>query len=175
MAPAPVHLVCGATGAGKTTYAIALAAREGAIRFSIDEWMVALFWADAPAELGDWAHVRVARCTERMRAVLAQSCALGVPGVVDAGFTTRADRRVFADWADGRGIPCRLHWLDAPAATRRRRVAARNAAGGGGTGFVVTEAMFDYMEALWEPPDREETDRLPTTRIAATGDATADG
>jgi len=38
-----IHLVCGSTGAGKTTYARALSERIGAVRFSIDEWMTALF------------------------------------------------------------------------------------------------------------------------------------
>ena len=39
-----IHLICGSTGAGKTTYALELAERIGAVRFSIDEWMTALFW-----------------------------------------------------------------------------------------------------------------------------------
>ena len=38
MPPPALHLVCGSTGAGKTTYAIALADRLCAVRFSIDEW-----------------------------------------------------------------------------------------------------------------------------------------
>src|SRR5689334_16988583 len=43
-----VHLICGSTGAGKTTYARRLADEIGAVVFSIDEWMAALFWMDAP-------------------------------------------------------------------------------------------------------------------------------
>ena len=43
-----IYLICGSTGAGKTTYAIQLTAKVGAVRFSIDEWMKALFWMDAP-------------------------------------------------------------------------------------------------------------------------------
>ena len=42
-----MHLLCGPTGAGKTTYARELAEAESAVRFSIDEWMSALFWMDA--------------------------------------------------------------------------------------------------------------------------------
>ena len=37
------HLICGSTGAGKTTYALELARREGALRFTVDEWMAQFF------------------------------------------------------------------------------------------------------------------------------------
>ena len=43
-----IHLICGSTGAGKTTYARELANNIGGIVFSIDEWMVSLFREDAP-------------------------------------------------------------------------------------------------------------------------------
>ena len=43
-----IHLIWGSTGAAKTTYALQLAPELGAIRFSIDEWMAALFWMDSP-------------------------------------------------------------------------------------------------------------------------------
>ena len=165
VAPGVLHLVAGATGAGKTTHARALAGREGALLLSIDEWMTRLFWPDAPEELGTWAHERVERCTAQMRAVAGQALALGVPVVADAGFTTRADRAAFADWAEDRGVSCRLHWIDVDRDTRRARVEGRNAAGGGGTGFTVDRAMFDYMEALWQPPDAEEMQRLSGVRL----------
>jgi len=42
------HFICGSTGAGKTTYALKLSDEIGAVRFSIDEWMAALFWMDTP-------------------------------------------------------------------------------------------------------------------------------
>ena len=41
---ADLILIVGCTGAGKTTYARRLADEIGGIRFSIDEWMMALFW-----------------------------------------------------------------------------------------------------------------------------------
>jgi hypothetical protein len=54
-----VHLVCGFLGSGKTTFAEALAKREGAIRFSIDELYLRLF-ADGPTyDLNHGAHERL--------------------------------------------------------------------------------------------------------------------
>ena len=43
MSSSIIYLICGSTGAGKTTYAIRLSETVGAVRFSIDEWMAALF------------------------------------------------------------------------------------------------------------------------------------
>jgi predicted kinase len=44
--PASFHLVCGSTGAGKTTPALRLGQEFGALHFSIDDWMVRLFGPD---------------------------------------------------------------------------------------------------------------------------------
>ena len=41
-----VHLVSGPVGAGKSTHARALAAREAAVRFAIDDGMHGLFAPD---------------------------------------------------------------------------------------------------------------------------------
>ncbi len=61
--PVMFHLVCGSTGAGKTTYSVALAEREGGVHFAIDEWMATLFGPEAPAtpDFG-WIVARVGRC-----------------------------------------------------------------------------------------------------------------
>ncbi|MEM6974177.1 MAG: ATP-binding protein [Pseudomonadota bacterium] len=170
-----LHLIAGGTGAGKTTYAKALASREHALLLSIDDWMGRLFWPDTkattPEDLGTWAHERAARCTAQMREALGQTLPLGLSAVADAGFTTRADRAAFSDWAAALGLPVRLHWVDVEAGTRWQRVEARNAAGGGGTGFVVTAEMFAYMEGLWEAPEAAEMAALDGIRVDASGNA----
>jgi predicted kinase len=45
-----IHLICGSTGAGKTTYATGLRQQLGALHLSIDDWMVTLFAPDKPAQ-----------------------------------------------------------------------------------------------------------------------------
>jgi len=170
MAGALLHLVCGSTGAGKTTYAAALAGRLGAVLFPIDEWMNRLYWPDAaPGADPDWGMERITRATAQMRAVIGQLARLGVPSVADAGFTTRADRAEFADWAQGAGIAVQLHWLDVPREVRWARVEARNRAGGEGTGFEVTREMFDFVEGLWEASGAAEMAALGGIRLGAEG------
>ncbi|HTE80941.1 MAG TPA: AAA family ATPase, partial [Reyranella sp.] len=62
-APATFHLVCGSTGAGKTTHALRLVQEFGALHFSINDWMVRLFGPDQPPKR-DWPWIaeRLARC-----------------------------------------------------------------------------------------------------------------
>ena len=154
-----IHLICGSTGAGKTTYALQLSARIGAVRFSIDDWMTALFWMDSPQPLQPaWSMERVERCMTQIWATASQVAAAGVPCVLDLGFSQAASRARFAGLARDAGLPVQLHFVDVPADERWRRVEERNA-GKGETyqlSFDVTREMFDFVETLWEPPADEE-------------------
>ena len=73
-----IHLICGATGAGKSTYAERLATDLGGVRFSIDEWMQALHNANKPdAPSFEWFHERVRRNCARCAAWPSSSCGSG--------------------------------------------------------------------------------------------------
>ena len=118
-----VHLICGPTGAGKTTYAIALAERARAVRFSIDEWMATLFVADRPEPPAvAWATERIQRCERQIWAIAQQLIARNVDVVLDLGFARSDHRdRVRALVAQTRA-ESKLHYLDVSPATRRARV-----------------------------------------------------
>uniref|UniRef100_UPI003983234E AAA family ATPase n=1 Tax=Phenylobacterium sp. TaxID=1871053 RepID=UPI003983234E len=60
---ATLHVVFGPCGAGKTTYAHALARRHGAVAFVLDEWGARLFGPDVhgPIDFG-WMLERLGRC-----------------------------------------------------------------------------------------------------------------
>jgi predicted kinase len=121
-----VHLVCGSTGAGETTYALGLAGRLGAVRFSIDEWMTALYWMDRPAPLDPaWSMERVERCYGQIWETASQVASRGVPCVLDLGFSRAEDRLKFAALARGAGLGVELHFVDVPAEERWRRVEMR--------------------------------------------------
>ena len=58
-----LHFVCGPVGAGKTTYAIALAESTKAVRFTGDEWVARLFAKDRPDPCPlEWTLERAERC-----------------------------------------------------------------------------------------------------------------
>ena len=158
---AAVHLVAGSTGAGKTTYAIRLAAEVGGLRLSLDEWMTTLFEADRPDPIPyAWMMARIARCEAQMRDVAQAAGALGVPAVVDCGLTLAEHRGRWAAWAQAAGRPVRLHHLAAAADVRWARVQHRNADRGETYRLEVTREMFDFVETLWEPPTPDEMARL---------------
>ena len=151
------HLVAGSTGAGKTTAAREIAERVGGVRFSIDEWMNALYWMDCP-EKNDfpWAIERVGRCEAQIEVVARELALVGVDAVLDLGFTTRGQRMGWLKRAQTAGVSCVLHVLEVDAEVRWERVCERNRGESGTYAFVVTREMFCFMEERWEAPSVEE-------------------
>ena len=166
--PHLVHLICGSTGAGKTTYARKLCARIGAVHFSIDEWMAALFWMDNPAPTDPaWAIERVERCMTQIWATARQVAARGIPCVLDFGFGMKDLRTQNATLAREAGLSAQLHVLNIPADERWRRVKAREAspADGHRLPFAITREMFDFVETMWQPPTKDEMRNLDAIEI----------
>jgi predicted kinase len=154
---ASIILITGSTGAGKSTYARALADQLGGLRFSIDDWMTTLFWMDSPQPVQfDWAIERVNRCEAMIWATAAQAAQRGVPVILDLGFTTLDQRQKFRALAAEAGLMAAVHYVDVGADERWRRVEQRNAERGDTFAMTVDRAMFDFMEARWEPPTEAE-------------------
>lgn len=168
--PADLILVVGCTGAGKSTYARALADQLGGLRFSIDEWMTALFWADSPQPIEfAWTMERVNRCEAQIFAMAQQAATRGVPAVLDLGFTTKSHRDKFRALAEQAGHSVTVHFVDVPAAERWRRVEQRNTDRGETYSLTVDREMFDFMEGLWEPPSEAEWRANGGLRIGTEG------
>ena len=151
-----VHLICGPTGAGKTTYAIALAERARAVRFSIDEWMATLFVADRPEPPAvAWATERIQRCERQIWAIGQQLIARNVDVVLDLGFARSDHRDRVRGLVAQTRAESKLHYLDVSPSTRRARVLA-NAREPRPYAFGLTAEMFDAMEGWFEPPTDDE-------------------
>ena len=166
--PGVVHLLCGPTGAGKTTYGRKLAEAKGAVRFSVDEWMSALYWMDAGDPFdGPWAMERVLRCAALIWKTAVDVSRQGIPCVLEIGLTTAETRTRYVGLAREAGLPVRLHLVDAPLEERWARVQARNAEGGEGAHlpFELTRHMFDFVETLWEPPSEAELAACDGVRV----------
>jgi len=163
-----VHLICGSTGAGKTTYAKALSARIGAVHFSIDQWMARLYWPDAAMPIDPaWAMERVERCTAQILTMAKQVALAGTPVVLDLGFSTREQRSRAADDARAAGLAAKLHFVDVSAEERWRRAQAREStpADEHRLPFAIDRAMFDYVESIFQPPDAAEMAALNGVRV----------
>ena len=150
-------LVCGPTGAGKTTHAIKLSSEIGAVRFSIDPWMQTLFAEDMTELDYNWMIDRVYRCYAQIWEVSEQILRLNGNVVLDLGFTSRQQRMLFADKAKGLDINAEVHYLNAPSDLRMKRVEQRNEEKDPAVyAFEVTRMMFDFMEPRFEKPNAEE-------------------
>jgi predicted kinase len=165
--PATFHLVCGSTGAGKTTHALRLVQESGALHFSIDDWMVRLFGPDQPPKR-DWSWIaeRVARCESLIVETAIEAGKRGVSSVLDLGFQRADQRQRIAQQAQAAGLAGRLHFIDLPAEERWRRVSGRNDAHGETYRVTVTRPMFDFIESIWQPPSPDEMAALDGVRVA---------
>jgi predicted kinase len=152
-----VHLICGSTGAGKTTYAVALAARVKGIRFSIDEWIGNLFLPDRPEPATlEWALARIDRCERHMWTIADQLIARSIDIVFDWGLSTVDQRDRFRTRIAQTSAKSKLHYLDVSRETRRARILKRSQTEPRTHLFELSDAMFDAMEGLFEPPSDDE-------------------
>lgn len=155
--PPTLHVIFGPCAAGKTTYAHALARRERAVPFVLDEWGARLFAADVQGPLDfAWMVERLRRCQALIWSTATAVLAAGAPVVLDLGLMRRADRERVRAGAQAAGLAAQWHFVDAAAAVRRARVAARNASKGETFVREVTPEMFAVLEGLYEAPAADE-------------------
>ena len=151
--PATLNLVFGPIGAGKTTYAHALARREGAVAFVLDEWGARLFGPDVngPLDFG-WMLERLGRCDALIWSTATAVLAAGTSVVLDLGLMPREHRERIRKLAQEAGLSMQWHFVDAPQAVRRARVAGRTETKGETFAREVPPEMFDMIEAIYEAP-----------------------
>src|SRR5437763_12950653 len=85
---ARVTLLCGKTGSGKTTYARQLE-EQGAVRFSLDEWMLRFYGDGMSREL---FNQRVQICEQMFFDLTEALVRRGIDVVIDHGFWRREAR-----------------------------------------------------------------------------------
>jgi predicted kinase len=150
-------IVCGLTGAGKTTYSIKLCDELNAIRFSIDPWMQTLFSKDMKSLDFSWMMERVERCQVQIWETSKQILVNGGIVVLDLGFTTKAQRDLFVDKSAQIGILCEIHYIKTALNVREERVKKRNLEKDPSVyAFEVTSEMFEFMEPRFEYPSDDE-------------------
>jgi predicted kinase len=150
-------MICGPIGAGKTTLARRLAEEHRSVSFSLDEWVMQLFGAEAPHPMVfEWWAERCKRCSERIWSMCEQLLGKGVDVVLDFGFPGVAQREEFRDRATRVGATVHVHVVTAGADVRWERVQARNRGRSDTFALAVTEDMFVGSESWWQPPSDAE-------------------
>ncbi|HCH1542195.1 AAA family ATPase [Vibrio parahaemolyticus] len=143
-----IYFICGFIGSGKTTYSKALAEKQGAFRFSIDEWMIPLYGEHMEREVFD---SRLATLQDLFKDSAKQLFSLNVPVVFDFGFWRKTDRDNFTDWTSSVGAESEIHYLDVPFDTCKQRAFARNSELNGKS-YEMTPEMLELFWSWFEIP-----------------------
>ena len=152
-----IHIISGTQGAGKTTYAKALAEKVNGVHLSIDEWMWTLFGADLPSPVDmPWLMQRVGRCEKQIWNTTLQVYNCGTNVILDLGFMKVSDRERLLNKAADLGMQTQLHFINADYQTRLQRVMQRNVQKGNTFSFEVSPVAFNYMEQQFEQPTESE-------------------
>jgi len=154
---ARLHLVVGPVGAGKSTFALQLAAHYRALRLNLDEWMAELFSADRPPGGSlSWYVERTARCVELIWRLAERAIDVGTDVVLEIGLIQRSERESLYARVDAHGYDLTVYVLDAPRDLRRARVLQRNQQQGPTFSMEVPPHIFELASDMWEPPDEVE-------------------
>ncbi len=155
-------VTAGLSGSGKSTVALDVVEREGAVRLRSDVERKRLFGLESRARTGaaPAEGIYSAEAGKRTYAHLQRTSRLlleaGWPVIVDAANLRRRERDLFRQVAAGAGVPCRILWCEAETATLRERIRQRQA-----EGRDPSEADVSVLERQlgWhEPPADDETD-----------------
>ena len=149
-------LLCGLPGSGKTVLAHRLERELPALRFNIDEWMIALFGHHMQRPVFD---ERFATLEKLAWDTARRTLALGTSVVLDYGFWSRSARLETARRVRAAGATPVVLYLEVPQAELARRLGERNATLPGGT-YEITPEMLATFGARFEAPSEEEGMRL---------------
>jgi predicted kinase len=147
-----LHLICGQAGAGKTTYAKHLEELESAIRFSKDEWIVALYGRDLTLE--DWSQYEP-RCYAIIESVTVPLLKSGINVIWDYGFWYSEERIKALNFANNLRAHCMLHYLATETKLRRDRVLNRNSSLTHDS-VAISAEDFDKQLGWFEVPSEDE-------------------
>ena len=153
-----VHMIHGYLGAGKTTFSKRLEQDLPAVRFSPDEWMVALYGHDPPAEHFEDYLRRVFAITHDTWRKVTRG---GLDVVLDFGFWSRRLRDEARDMAAELGASTRLYALHCGEETARKRCQQRNLDLGGS--LYIAPETFDFLRSRYQPLGADEVHEVVVT------------
>jgi len=158
-------MICGSTGAGKTTFSLQLAKEHQAVIFSIDEWMENLYGVErnTSTELS-WMLERIERCEKQIWAICLQLLSQDRHLILDLGLSKKEHREKFYQLASDINVDTTLYFLDIDKEIRWKRVQQRNLEKGETYSLEVTRDMFDFMENWFEEPEGLEHSNLKIVR-----------
>jgi predicted kinase len=146
---ATIHLLHGFVGSGKTTFAKKLEQDLNCVRFTSDEWMIALYGDNPPVESFSDYYERVSNLIWRLATRILET---GGDVIIDSGAWKRAERDLWRERADKLNVALKLYALQCPEEVMKSRVLARTARGEEGA-LIIDENAINEFKARFEPVD----------------------
>ncbi len=147
-----LHLVYGFCGSGKTTFAKRLEQEKNAARFTHDEWMVALYGNDPPAD-------RFREYADNIEKVIwryaLKLLSLGTDVILDFGFWSRESRDLARKMGESAKAKVRLYYLDCSMEVMAARVEQRTSQRREEELYISKET-FETLKARFEPLAADE-------------------
>lgn len=151
-----LHLISGLPCSGKTTYATALQAADGAVLFSLDRWLITAFGKYSLIDVGHDEHVRrVQACRELIWTAARELLLRSVDVILDDGFFWKKDRMRFVALARQIGSDAVIHAIEAPLDLVRVRLVARNNALPPYNFYIDPETLRTFQHLYERPSDDE--------------------
>lgn len=152
-----LHLIVGPVGAGKSTFARGLVARQSGVFLDLDAWMVRLYGRDPrPSEnVMAWYLERRERVRELLWDTTLEILAANTDVFLELGLVARTEREAFYEKARDEDLSVTVYCVDAPRDVRRQRVAQRNGSDEKHVQVVPME-FFELASDAWEPPSDAE-------------------
>ncbi|MCC5812790.1 MAG: AAA family ATPase [Ectothiorhodospiraceae bacterium] len=161
--PAPrLWITAGLSGSGKSTVALDIVQRHGAIRLRSDVERKRLFGLGSRARThsaagqGIYSPDAGKRTYAHLQQLAQQLLEAGWPVIVDAANLKRSERDAFRQLATKAGVTCTVLWCEADPAELRERIRRRNEQGLDPS--EADESILESQLGWYEPPDADETD-----------------
>ena len=155
------HLIHGFVGTGKTTYAVELENKLPALRFSIDDWMTALYGQNPLEDKFEDYHRRTSHL---IWTTASRVLELGQDVIMDFGFWSRASRDDARRRAYDVGAQAQLYFVTCADDLMKSRVQNRTANMPTGALYINEQAIESFRQRF-EPLEPDEPYKLIRTDL----------
>lgn len=153
---AAVYFLCGMPASGKTTFAKKIALEKGAVRFTLDERMIAQYdYSIFDEQYGHLAGREKHKIWEEAKVILGN----GRDVVLDWSLWSRESRTEWPLRVLAEGYDYKLIYLHVPLEILRQRLIRRNQDAGTLTYFIPLEEL-ERFSRIFEPPTSDENLKL---------------
>ncbi|MBI3559781.1 ATP-binding protein [Candidatus Gottesmanbacteria bacterium] len=146
------YVIIGFIGSGKTTFANKLEKETGALRFTKDEWVIAIFGHDPTFKGFDIYDNRISKLAVDVALYCLKA---GNDIIIDEGFWVRSQRDEIREKIEKAGGRVQFYYVKNTHETMKLRISKRNQKPTSDA-FVINQEMYDGYRKYFDEPSPEE-------------------